>query len=102
MMEAYWAKRVKNMKLAAVLLLLSFAPFANAQCTELLNSEKELSKNLPKQIDEYTTLTEVSVNCTNRIVKYVKHFSVSGSVLADGPKKESSDNIAICTAISRV
>ena len=53
-------------------------------CTEFLELEKQYANKLPMQIDEATTIVEVSVNCTTRIVKYVKHLSVNANQLASG------------------
>jgi hypothetical protein len=55
----------------------------DAACEEMLEAEKQISANLPKQTDEITTLVEVSVNCTTRIVKYVKHLSIKADQMAD-------------------
>ena len=56
----------------------------DSECNELLKLEKQFAAKLPMQIDEATTLVEVSVNCTTRIVKYVKHLSVGTDQLATG------------------
>ena len=75
------------MRTFIIIALLSITALAQAQepqCTELLQLEREYAKKLPLQIDEATTLVELSVNCTTKIVKYVKHLSVSGDMLAAG------------------
>lgn len=70
------------------LLFLHFTAHAESQqCNELLQLEKEYSRKLPNKIDEVTTLVELSVNCETKIVKYVKHLSVDGGLLAKGFKK---------------
>ena len=56
----------------------------DSDCEELLRVESEMSKKLPFSVDEVTSVVELSVNCTTRIVKYVKHLSVEKSQLAEG------------------
>ena len=53
-------------------------------CEEMLAVEKDFSQKLPLQVDDVTTLVEVSVNCETKVVKYVKHIAVKGNVLDDG------------------
>jgi hypothetical protein len=75
------------MKAVAFILVFLFSTSALAQdatCEELIKAEKQLSAVLPKQTDEITTLVEVAVNCTTRILKYVKHLSLSTDQLASG------------------
>jgi hypothetical protein len=75
------------MKLAIFIFATFFSLPSFAQdfaCAELLKVEKEFSAKLPIQIDEVTTLVEVGVNCTTKIVKYVKHLSVNRNQLVSG------------------
>jgi len=75
------------MKSIFVFLLLCFTVTGHAQeysCNSFLEFEKEYSTKLPMKIDAVTTLVELSVNCETKIVKYVKHLSVSAEALAKG------------------
>lgn len=58
--------------------------FADTFCDEALAEEKRINKTLPKKVDEYTELTQVSVNCDKKVFKYSKRISAYESDLASG------------------
>ena len=56
-------------------------------CEELLAMEIEINKSTPRDIDEFTVLISVGVNCSLSIVKYTKQITADGNLLALGWKE---------------
>lgn len=84
--------------LLTILVLSGGAKAAGLNCSEALAMEDYFAKQLPMQVDEVTTVVEVSVNCTNRSIKYVKHLSIPVNILAEGfaDRKQRQHNNIHC------
>lgn len=78
---------MKKALISTMLITSMTAHASDDQCNQLVALERDMGKKLPVQIDEVTTVVELSVNCTTRVVKFVKHLSISGDELEEGFKE---------------
>jgi hypothetical protein len=76
-----------HMKTIITLGLLLFSGISYAQdqeCMDFIAAEKVYANKLPIQIDEITTVVQLTVNCSTKIVKYVKRVEASSDDMAEG------------------
>jgi hypothetical protein len=68
-------------------LLSSHSVFGGANssfCNAALEYEDEINKTLPRKIDEFTEVIQISVNCDNKVLKYTKRILADESQLSEG------------------
>ena len=68
-------------------LLSSHSVFGGANssfCSAALEYEDEINKTLPRKIDEFTEVIQISVNCDNKVLKYTKRILADESQLSEG------------------
>ena len=53
-------------------------------CNAALEYEDEINKTLPRKIDEFTEVIQISVNCDNKVLKYTKRILADESQLSEG------------------
>jgi len=65
-------------------ILVPFDTFADDGCQELRALEAQWNANSPRKIDEYTELTQITVNCATKVVSYKKRILVPSEALPQG------------------
>jgi hypothetical protein len=80
---------LNKMKLLLLTFLFSLfitPAYADDLCNELLQIEKTINAETPKQIDSATELIQIRVNCENETISYIKRIIADHELFKDGWK----------------